>query len=319
MAASAPDGAEHGGGDRVDVGLALTEHACRTPARGRVAISSASDARSVIVRSVNATRSRSRGSGPPPNASITFPTAVAWATLGRPSRAMLTTLLRDGAESTVIASRVARQGQRRRLAGPLHQLNEQRPGERLEVKPGEHPVGERHEREPEPVRGLRVVALDEAERIERREQARRRARVDADPAGDLVDAESVLTVAQLVEDERARDPRDATGPYCAISNTIAYRATRCLGCPPMSYVLECPHCGVREVADFAYGGEVTARPKETPSLRELSQYNYFRRNVAGVQREWWYHRSGCRTWFQAERDTRTNEVLKIGLPGELDG
>ncbi len=85
----------------------------------------------------------------------------------------------------------------------------------------------------------------------------------------------------------------------------------------MSFVLECPNCGVREVADFAFGGEVSTRPRETPSFRELCEYNYFRRNVAGVQREWWYHRSGCRTWFQAERDTRTNDVLKVGLPGEL--
>jgi heterotetrameric sarcosine oxidase delta subunit len=85
----------------------------------------------------------------------------------------------------------------------------------------------------------------------------------------------------------------------------------------MSFLLTCPHCGIREVTDFAFGGEVSARPRETPSFRELCEYNYFRRNVAGVQREWWYHRSGCRTWFQAERDTRTNDVLRIGLPGEL--
>jgi heterotetrameric sarcosine oxidase delta subunit len=85
----------------------------------------------------------------------------------------------------------------------------------------------------------------------------------------------------------------------------------------VSFVLECPFCGVREVADFAFGGEITPRPRATPSLRELSEYNYFRRNVAGVQREWWYHRSGCRSWFQAERDTRTNEIRRVGLPGEL--
>jgi heterotetrameric sarcosine oxidase delta subunit len=89
--------------------------------------------------------------------------------------------------------------------------------------------------------------------------------------------------------------------------------------PSMSFVLTCPHCGVREVADFAFGGELSSRPREAPSLRELCEYNYFRRNVAGVQREWWYHRSGCRTWFQAERDTRTNRVLRVALPGELDG
>ena len=42
-------------------------------------------------------------------------------------------------------------------------------------------------------------------------------------------------------------------------------------------------------------------------------YERFLRNVAGVQREWWYHRFGCELWFQAERDTRTNEVLVTEL------
>ncbi|HEX6695597.1 MAG TPA: sarcosine oxidase subunit delta [Solirubrobacteraceae bacterium] len=84
----------------------------------------------------------------------------------------------------------------------------------------------------------------------------------------------------------------------------------------MSYVLTCPHCGIREVTDFAFGGEVSRRPRERPTLRELGAYNYFRRNVAGVQREWWYHRSGCRAWFLAERDTRTNAVLWTALPEE---
>ena len=51
-----------------------------------------------------------------------------------------------------------------------------------------------------------------------------------------------------------------------------------------------------------------------PSFRELNTYNYFRTNTAGVQREWWFHRSGCRAWFYAERDTTTNEVLKTELP-----
>jgi heterotetrameric sarcosine oxidase delta subunit len=83
----------------------------------------------------------------------------------------------------------------------------------------------------------------------------------------------------------------------------------------MSFLLRCPNCGVREVTDFGFGGELSQRPRSRPSLRELSAYNYFRRNVAGVQREWWYHRSGCRAWFYAERDTRTNVVLWTALPG----
>ena len=82
----------------------------------------------------------------------------------------------------------------------------------------------------------------------------------------------------------------------------------------MSFVLSCPNCGPREVTDFGYGGEIVPRPIERPELRELGVYNYFRRNVAGVQREWWYHRSGCCAWFIAERDTRTNEVLMTALP-----
>lgn len=84
----------------------------------------------------------------------------------------------------------------------------------------------------------------------------------------------------------------------------------------MSFVLTCPNCGVREVTDFGFGGEVQARPVAQPSFRELNAYNYFRRNVAGVQREWWFHRSGCRDWFLAERDTRTNEVLWTALPAD---
>lgn len=85
----------------------------------------------------------------------------------------------------------------------------------------------------------------------------------------------------------------------------------------MSFLLRCPNCGTREVTDFAYGGEVSSRPKQQPTRRELNAYNYFRRNVAGRQREWWSHRSGCRDWFLAERDTRTNEVFWTALPGDV--
>ncbi len=83
----------------------------------------------------------------------------------------------------------------------------------------------------------------------------------------------------------------------------------------MSFQLTCPNCGAREVTDFGFGGEVCRRPVARPgSLRELSAYNYFRRNAAGPQREWWVHRSGCKAWFLAERDTRTNAVLWTALP-----
>src|SRR5918996_5216353 len=86
----------------------------------------------------------------------------------------------------------------------------------------------------------------------------------------------------------------------------------------MSFLLPCPHCGSRPVDEYAYFGEVTRRPVSTedapPSLRELTDYIYFRDNVAGPQHEWWQHRMGCGEWFVAERDTRTNEILGISVP-----
>jgi sarcosine oxidase, subunit delta len=85
----------------------------------------------------------------------------------------------------------------------------------------------------------------------------------------------------------------------------------------MSYVLTCPYCGPREVTDFGFGGELNPRPKSAPSLRELGEYNYFRRNVAGVQQEWWLHSSGCGEWFIAERNTLTNEVRWTAPPNEV--
>jgi len=82
----------------------------------------------------------------------------------------------------------------------------------------------------------------------------------------------------------------------------------------VSFLLPCPHCGPRDVNEFAYAGEVSTRPAGSATVRELAGYLYFKRNVAGVQREWWHHRYGCDVWFLAERDTRTNAVLRTELP-----
>src|SRR3972149_349541 len=52
----------------------------------------------------------------------------------------------------------------------------------------------------------------------------------------------------------------------------------------VSFSLPCPFCGPRPVDEYAYFGEVTKRPGTSPTLRELTDYVYFRDNVAGVQR-----------------------------------
>ena len=82
----------------------------------------------------------------------------------------------------------------------------------------------------------------------------------------------------------------------------------------MAFLIGCPNCGPRSVYEFRFGGEVTARPAPDASEGEWSRYFYARRNVAGEQREWWYHRFGCRKWFLALRDTVTNQVHETSWP-----
>jgi heterotetrameric sarcosine oxidase delta subunit len=83
----------------------------------------------------------------------------------------------------------------------------------------------------------------------------------------------------------------------------------------MSFLLSCPGCGPRDVYEFRYGGEARTRPAPGSAAGDWADYLYARANVAGVERAWWFHRSGCRRWFLAERDTRDNRVLSTSWPG----
>jgi sarcosine oxidase subunit delta len=84
----------------------------------------------------------------------------------------------------------------------------------------------------------------------------------------------------------------------------------------MGFLLVCPNCGGRDVYEFRFGGEAKTRPQPSAPERDWVDYVYMRQNVAGVEKEWWYHRLGCRKWFQALRDTRDNTVLKTFWPSE---
>lgn len=78
----------------------------------------------------------------------------------------------------------------------------------------------------------------------------------------------------------------------------------------MSFLLVCPLCGPRDVYEFRYGGEIQKRPPPGSDQATWGAYLYARTNIDGIERAWWHHRSGCRRWFQAERDTRDNHVLQ---------
>ncbi|MBM3263467.1 MAG: sarcosine oxidase subunit delta [candidate division Zixibacteria bacterium] len=82
----------------------------------------------------------------------------------------------------------------------------------------------------------------------------------------------------------------------------------------MSFLIPCPNCGKRSVYEFRFGGEVRPRPEIDAGDATWSEFLYTRKNESGPQKEWWYHRAGCRAWFQAVRHTETNEVLETFWP-----
>lgn len=86
----------------------------------------------------------------------------------------------------------------------------------------------------------------------------------------------------------------------------------------MAFLLSCPHCGPRDVYEFRWGGERSRRPVPGSDDATWAGYLYLRRNEAGTQQEWWYHRAGCRRWFLGVRDTRSNEVTETFWPPRAD-
>jgi len=81
----------------------------------------------------------------------------------------------------------------------------------------------------------------------------------------------------------------------------------------MSFTITCPVCGKRDLYEFRFGSEERgARPAEQGLTPEAYwDYVHRRTNASGPQREWWFHRDGCGTWFTVWRDTLTNrEVIE---------
>ena len=73
--------------------------------------------------------------------------------------------------------------------------------------------------------------------------------------------------------------------------------------------LNCPLNGPRNIAEFAYGGEVKQMPAPGAEVRDWAAYVFIEKNTRGVVREWWIHLPTS-YWFIAERNTETNEVVR---------
>ena len=78
-------------------------------------------------------------------------------------------------------------------------------------------------------------------------------------------------------------------------------------------LLTCPLNGPRPLQEFHFGGEVREMPDvASASDEQWLDYVFNRQGQGGVKRQWWYH-TPSGTWFIAERDNRTDEVLRTYL------
>jgi sarcosine oxidase subunit delta len=80
----------------------------------------------------------------------------------------------------------------------------------------------------------------------------------------------------------------------------------------MAATLTCPICGKRNGYEFRYGGvDKGPRPaEEVLSPATWCDYVHMNKCIAGIQKEWWFHRDGCGAWFTTHRDTTTNLEVK---------
>lgn len=82
-------------------------------------------------------------------------------------------------------------------------------------------------------------------------------------------------------------------------------------------MMRCPINGLRNISEFLYGGEVKQMPDPIScSDREWSEYVFIQNNTNGVVTEWWMH-VPTSTWFIAERDTASDQVIKTFLASEI--
>jgi heterotetrameric sarcosine oxidase delta subunit len=84
-------------------------------------------------------------------------------------------------------------------------------------------------------------------------------------------------------------------------------------------LIQCPWCGERDLTEFSHGGEAhITRPSEPDKIsdEEWGDYIFFRKNPKGIQYERWIHSQGCRRWFNAARDTVSDEFLAFYKSGE---
>ena len=69
-------------------------------------------------------------------------------------------------------------------------------------------------------------------------------------------------------------------------------------------------CSVSEFTSSDGTKYTMLKSKWDADFTEWGDYIFLRENKKGTQTEWWFHRSGCQSWFLVERDTTNNSDHK---------
>jgi sarcosine oxidase subunit delta len=85
-----------------------------------------------------------------------------------------------------------------------------------------------------------------------------------------------------------------------------------LGEEPLSFTITCPVCGERDVYEFHFGGRERGPPPphDNLTIEEYLRYAQFRTTRSEAQLEWWFHASGCGSWFRTWRNPANNREEK---------
>lgn len=81
-------------------------------------------------------------------------------------------------------------------------------------------------------------------------------------------------------------------------------------------IMVCPLNGPRNISEFVCAGEVVMMPAPDAADAVWADYVFLHDNRAGIVREWWMHVPTA-FWFIAERDTRSDEILRTYPASEI--
>jgi heterotetrameric sarcosine oxidase delta subunit len=84
--------------------------------------------------------------------------------------------------------------------------------------------------------------------------------------------------------------------------------------------INCPICGLRDEAEFSYGGDATlVRPAHDETNPDIwCDFVFLRDNPRGAHHEYWHHVQGCRQWLVIERDTFTHKIGSAVLARDME-